>query len=122
LRNGDGPTVLLRADMDALPVAEQTGLSLRRAPLRGTDRTATTCGSCTPAATDLHVTCLLGALDLLAGARSALGGTRCWAVLPTAEEVGRGAQGMVDEGLFERLRHARTWCSASMWHQMPVPG
>jgi hippurate hydrolase len=50
----------------------------------------------------MHVTCLLGALDLLAGARSAWAGT-VLAVFQPAEEVGGGAQGMVDEGLFERF-------------------
>jgi hippurate hydrolase len=51
---------------------------------------------------DMHVTCLLGALDLLAGARSAWAGT-VLAVFQPAEEVGGGAEGMIAAGLFDRF-------------------
>jgi len=101
LRNGDGPTVLLRADMDALPVAEQTGLPYA-STVRATDPDGNDVPVMHACGHDMHVTCLLGALDLLAGARSAWAGT-VLAVFQPAEEVGGGAQGMVDEGLFERF-------------------
>ena len=84
LRNGDGPTVLLRADMDALPVRRRPG-SLRQ-PARGTTRgqdvpVMHACGH------DLHVTCLLGAARELAADRATLGGT-VLAVFQPAEELG----------------------------------
>ncbi len=101
LRNGDGPTVLLRADMDALPVAERTGLPYA-STVRATDPDGNDVPVMHACGHDMHVTCLLGALDLLAGARSAWAGT-VLAVFQPAEEVGGGAQGMVDEGLFERF-------------------
>ncbi|WP_426574523.1 amidohydrolase [Aquihabitans sp. McL0605] len=91
LRNGDGPTVLVRADMDALPVTERTGL-----PYTSTvDGVAHACGH------DLHVTCLLAACEELAGSPSTWSGTLL-AVFQPAEEVGAGAQAMIDDGLYER--------------------
>jgi len=96
LRNGDGPTVLLRADMDALPVREATGL-----PYAST-ATGTSDGAEVPVmhacGHDVHVTCLLGAVDLLAGATADWNGTVV-AVFQPAEEVADGARAMLDDGL-----------------------
>ncbi|MHA3834728.1 amidohydrolase [Terrabacter sp. AAH1] len=98
LRNGDGPSVLLRADMDALPVEEATGL-----PYAST-ATATAGDSAEPVPVmhacghDVHVTCLLGAADLLARHRDAWSGTVV-ALFQPAEELGDGARRMVDDGL-----------------------
>lgn len=101
LRNGDGPTVMLRADMDALPVAEATGLpyaSKVTAKDKGGDTVpvAHACGH------DMHVTCLIGATTLLAQAREHWQGT-VMAVFQPAEETGTGAQAMIDDGLFKRF-------------------
>ncbi|WP_207908646.1 amidohydrolase [Pseudonocardia endophytica] len=97
LRNGDGPTVLMRADMDALPVREATGLPYA-SEVTATDSqgdevpVAHACGH------DIHVTCLLGAASLLAHAREAWNGTVV-ALFQPAEETGDGARGMVEDGL-----------------------
>jgi hippurate hydrolase len=101
LRNGTGPTVLLRADMDALPVAERTGLPYA-STARGTDRDGNDVPVMHACGHDMHVTCLLGALDLLAAARTSWTGT-VLAVFQPAEELGGGADAMVDDGLFERF-------------------
>lgn len=97
LRNGAGPTVLLRADMDALPVAEATGL-----PYASTERATDAAGNAVPVmhacGHDVHVTCLLGAAELFARNTEHWHGT----VIPLfqpAEEVGDGARGMVEDGL-----------------------
>ncbi|MFJ4654316.1 amidohydrolase [Nocardia sp. NPDC088792] len=98
LANGPGPLVALRADMDALPVLEQTGLpyaSLATDPDSGRP-IMHACGH------DMHVICLLGTLEALASARDQWSGT-VLAVFQPGEEVGRGAQAMVDDGLFERF-------------------
>ncbi len=60
LRNGAGPTVLLRADMDALPVQEKTGLGYA-STARGTDGTGQDVPVMHACGHDMHVTCLLGA-------------------------------------------------------------
>lgn len=100
LRNGDGPTVLLRADMDALPVEEKTGLpyaSTQRAldPEGREVAVAHACGH------DVHVTCLLAACEALAADRSWSG--TLLAVFQPAEELGQGAKAMVADGLYERF-------------------
>ncbi len=101
LGNGDGPTVLLRADMDALPVREATGLDYASTATATDDDgndvpVAHACGH------DVHVTCLLGAASLLAGAREQWGGTLV-ALFQPAEETSNGAQGMVDDGLADLI-------------------
>lgn len=97
LRNGDGPTVLLRADMDALPMRETTGL-----PYASTVVTTDARGHELPVAHacghDMHVTCLLGAADLLASGSEHWHGTLV-ALFQPAEETGDGARSMVDDGL-----------------------
>ncbi|HLY48397.1 MAG TPA: M20 family metallopeptidase [Solirubrobacteraceae bacterium] len=101
LRNGDGPTVMLRADMDALPVKEATGL-----PYASTVTATDADGNDTPVmhacGHDMHVTWLAGAAALLAEDDAAWHGT-LMAVFQPAEEIGAGAQAMIDNGLFERF-------------------
>jgi hippurate hydrolase len=101
MRNGDGPMALLRADMDALPVLEETGLPYASAATGTTAEGRETpvmhaCGH------DMHVTCLLGACELLANSTDSWSGTLMVLFQP-AEETVSGAQAMVDDGLFERL-------------------
>jgi hippurate hydrolase len=97
LRNGDGPTVLLRADMDALPVREATGLPYASA-VSATDADGNEVPVMHACAHDMHVACLAGAATLLAEGRAHWNGTLI-ALFQPAEEVGDGARGMVDDGL-----------------------
>ena len=101
LRNGDGPTVMLRADMDALPVREATGLAYAStATATGPDgETVPVMHAC---GHDMHVTWLAGAAALLAQARGAWQGTLL-AIFQPAEETAQGAQAMIDDGLFDRF-------------------
>ena len=101
LRNGDGPTVMLRADMDALPVREQTGLPYASTQT-ATDATGSTVPVMHACGHDMHVTWLMGAASLLADVRDAWQGTLMLVFQP-AEETGRGAKAMVDAGLTTRF-------------------
>jgi amidohydrolase len=101
LRNGDGPVVMLRADMDALPVREATGLPYA-STVTATDRDGKTVPVMHACGHDMHVTWLAGATTLLARARPAWRGTLL-AVFQPAEETAEGAQAMIDDGLFQRF-------------------
>ncbi|KAH8666442.1 hypothetical protein BX600DRAFT_461785 [Xylariales sp. PMI_506] len=103
LRNGPGPVVLSRADMDALPVEERTGLPYaskkRVIDLQGREQPVMhACGH------DMHITCLLAYAELMVSARSQWHGTIVLIFQP-AEERGTGAQSMVDDGLYDPNRH-----------------
>ncbi|KOX14608.1 peptidase M20 [Nocardiopsis sp. NRRL B-16309] len=101
LRNGPGPTVMLRADMDALPVEERTGL-----PYASTTRATDDEGKEVPVmhacGHDAHTACLVGAADLLSESREEWTGT-VMVVAQPAEETLDGAQAMLDDGLYERF-------------------
>jgi hippurate hydrolase len=116
LPNGDGPAVLLRADMDALPVREQTDL-----PYASTETATDADGNQVPVmhacGHDLHVACLLGAAQLLAGGADAWHGTLV-ALFQPAEETGDGARGMVDDDLAGILPRIDV---ALAQHVMPFP-
>jgi hippurate hydrolase len=101
LRNGDGPTVMLRADMDALPVEEATGLPYA-SKATATDREGKTVPVSHMCGHDMHVTWLAGATKLLAEARTKWRGT-LMAVFQPGEETAEGAQAMIDDGLFKRF-------------------
>jgi hippurate hydrolase len=100
LVNGEGPTVLLRADMDALPVLEDTGLPYA-STARGTDPDGNDVPVMHACGHDVHVTCMLGAVESLAGNQSAWSGTLV-VVFQPAEELGTGARDMVDDGLYDQ--------------------
>lgn len=101
LRNGPGKTVLLRADMDALPVKEFTSL-----PYASTVTMNDTNGVKKPVmhacGHDMHITCLLAAAELLSTIRSYWSGTLIVLFQPN-EERGEGAQAMVDDGLYSKI-------------------
>ena len=101
LRNGEGPVVLLRADMDALPVQEKTGLEYASVET-ATDPDGHTVPVMHACGHDMHVACLVGALRVLHAARADWSGTVV-AVFQPAEERGSGAKAMVEDGLFDRV-------------------
>ena len=101
MKNGDGPTVMLRADMDGLPVIEQTGLpyaSTRRAvPATGIETGVMhACGH------DTHMAAWIGTAQLLSERRDQWSGTLVM-ILQPAEEIGEGALAMIEDGLYTRF-------------------
>ena len=101
LRNGDGPIVMLRADMDALPVQEASGLPYA-STVMASDREGNTVPVAHLCGHDMHVTWLAGAGQLLADARTSWRGT-LMAVFQPGEETAEGARAMIDDGLFTRF-------------------
>jgi hippurate hydrolase len=101
LHNGDGPVVMLRADMDALPVKEVTGLPYA-SKLTATDHEGKTVPVMHACGHDMHVAWLAGAITVLAQTRDTWKGT-LMAVFQPGEETAEGAQAMIDDGLFKRF-------------------
>src|SRR5215831_8751005 len=101
LSNGDGPTVLLRCELDALPVREDTG-----APYASTVTARDASGHEVPVdhacGHDMHMSCMVGMAKLMADHRDRWHGTLIPLFQP-AEETGEGAQDMVDDGLFRKI-------------------
>lgn len=101
LRNGDGPLILLRADMDALPVEEKSGLTYAsKAKQIGEDGkeypVMHACGH------DTHITAMVGTARRLAAMKDQWSGTLMFVVQP-AEEGVRGAKAMIEDGLYTRF-------------------
>jgi hippurate hydrolase len=101
LSNGDGPVVMLRADMDALPVEEATALPYASKTIAA-DRDGKTVPVSHMCGHDMHVAWLAGATKLLADERTTWSGT-LMAVFQPGEETAEGAQAMIDDGLFKRF-------------------
>lgn len=96
-RGSGGPRVAMRAELDALPILEATGLPYA-SRASGTARDGTVTPVMHACGHDVHLTCLLGACRLLADDRADWRGTAI-AIFQPAEETGEGAQAMIDDGL-----------------------
>ena len=101
MKNGAGPTVLLRADMDGLPVAEKSGLAnaskARQVDLDGEEKPVMhACGH------DVHITSMVGTARRLAAMKDRWSGTVLFVVQPAEERVG-GAKAMIADGLYTRF-------------------
>src|SRR5689334_3200926 len=101
LRNGEGSTVMLRADMDALPIAENTGLPYA-SKVTATDAEGNTVPVGHMCGHDMHVAWLVGAATLLSQTHDAWKGT-LMVVFQPGEETAQGAQAMIDDGLLKRF-------------------
>ena len=102
LQNGEGPVVMLRAELDALPIQEATNLpyasTKHMIDQYGIDRPVMhACGH------DMHLTCLLAASELMHSSRSHWNGTLIVLFQPTEEHTG-GAQAMLDDGLYDKVK------------------
>jgi amidohydrolase len=101
MKNGDGPTVLVRTDMDALPVEEETGLPYASKVVAKNDEgkdvhVMHACGH------DVHVAAFIGIARVLAKLKDQWHGTIVFVAQP-AEEIGAGARALLKDGLYERF-------------------
>ncbi|MBO9510793.1 amidohydrolase [Erythrobacter sp. A6_0] len=101
MKNGDGPTVLLRADMDGLPVVEQTGLPFA-SKVTATPASGVTTGVMHACGHDTHMAGFIGAAQQLVDHKDQWQGTLVM-VLQPAEELGLGALAMLEDGLYTRF-------------------
>ncbi len=101
LRNGEGSTVMLRADMDALPVQEASGVGYA-STVTATDAEGNTTPVAHACGHDMHVAWLIGVAALFAQQRESWRGT-LMVVFQPGEETAQGAQAMIDDGLFKRF-------------------
>jgi amidohydrolase len=101
MRNGPGPVLLIRADMDALPVEEQTGLPFA-SKKRATSRAGVESGVMHACGHDTHMSSWVGAARRLAAMKSLWSGTLVM-ILQPGEETGEGARAMLADGLFTRF-------------------
>ncbi|MBX3438586.1 MAG: amidohydrolase [Planctomycetaceae bacterium] len=101
LRNGDGPTLMLRSDLDALPVTEETGLPFA-SQVRAINEDGDNTGVMHACGHDVHMTNLIAVARYLSAHRDEWQGTVLLVGQP-AEELGAGAQAMLEDGLFERF-------------------
>lgn len=99
LENGPGKTLMLRADMDALPVTEETGVAY--ASKVKVNNQGVTSGVMHACGHDVHMTSMLGAAQLLVNHKDKWQGTLMLVGQP-AEEIGKGARAMLNDGLFEK--------------------
>ncbi len=101
MKNGEGPVVMLRADMDGLPVSEQTGLRYA-STARGVPESGVESGVMHACGHDTHMAAWIGAAQLLAERKGEWSGTLVM-ILQPAEEIGLGAMAMLKDGLYERF-------------------
>ncbi|MEX2560372.1 MAG: amidohydrolase [Pirellulales bacterium] len=107
IQNGPGPCLMIRADLDALPITEQTRLPFA-SQVKVKDESGAQVGVMHACGHDIHMTCLVGVAGYLAAHKNRWNGTALLVGQP-AEERGEGAKAMLKDGLFEKFprpRHA----------------
>ncbi len=101
LKNGPGPTLMIRADMDGLPIVEQTGLPFA-SKVRAVARSGVETGVMHGCGHDTHITSWIGTARQLVARRADWSGTLVMIAQP-GEETGEGAKAMLDDGLYSRF-------------------
>lgn len=102
MKNGDGPTLLVRADMDGLPVVEQTGLPYASKVVATAPQSGVETGVMHACGHDTHMAAWVGTARRMAAHRDAWSG-KLVMILQPAEETGDGARAMLADGLYERF-------------------
>lgn len=118
LKNGDGPVVMLRTDLDALPVIEATGLPFA-STVRAKDPKGNDVGVMHACGHDIHMTCQIGVARYLASHKDQWRGTVMFVGQP-AEEVGGGAEAMLKDGLFTKFPRPKYALALHVEASMPT--
>ncbi len=118
MKNGEGPTLLIRGDTDALPIIEQTGLPYAsKVRIKAAD--GSTVGAMHACGHDVHTTMVIGVGKALADLSKSWKGTVVLIAQP-AEELGKGARMMIADGLFERFPKPEYCLSLHVKSDMPT--
>ncbi|MEK6258397.1 MAG: amidohydrolase [Planctomycetota bacterium] len=118
LKNGDGPVIMLRTDLDALPVVEATGLPFA-STVRAKDPKGNDVGVMHACGHDIHITTQIGVARYLATHKDQWRGTVMFVGQP-AEEVGGGAEAMLKDGLFTRFPRPKYALALHVSSEMPT--
>ncbi len=115
-KNGDGPVVMVRTDMDALPIKEETGLPYA-SKVKAVDEKNKKVSVMHACGHDMHMTVFIGTARLLMKLKDQWKGTLMMVAQPSEENIG-GAKAMIEDGLFKRFPHPDY---ALALHVMPMP-
>jgi len=118
LANGQGPTLMIRGDMDALPVLEETGLPYA-SKVTFAKPDGSIVGVMHACGHDMHQTVLAGTAKTLAAMKDHWAGTIVFVAQP-AEEIGQGARMMIEDGLFKRFPRPDRCIALHVSHQLKV--
>jgi hippurate hydrolase len=118
MKNGVGPTVLVRSDLDALPVTEETGLPFA-SRVKTKNDTGETVGVMHACGHDVHMTCLIGTARYLGSHKDAWKGTVIFIGQPAEEKIG-GAKAMLEDGLYTRFPKPNYALALHVAHDLAV--
>ncbi len=118
LNNGAGPTVMLRTELDALPVEEKTGLPYA-SRVRAKDDSGRDVAVMHACGHDLHMAALVGTADVMAHSKDSWHGTLMLIGQP-AEETISGARRMIDDGLFTRFPKPAVGVAFHVGNELPA--
>jgi hippurate hydrolase len=118
LKNGAGPLVLVRTDLDALPITEATGLPYASAA-RAKNDAGETVGVMHACGHDMHMTCFVGLAKWLVAHKDRWSGTVMFVAQP-AEERGNGAVAMLDDRLYERFGKPEAALALHVSHDLAI--
>src|SRR5579862_4166384 len=118
LKNGSGPTVMLRTELDALPVEEKTGLPYA-SKVHAKDDAGRDVPVMHACGHDIHIAALLGTAEIMARSKNSWHGTLMLIGQP-AEETINGAKGMIQDGLFTRFPKPDVAVALHVGNDMPA--
>jgi amidohydrolase len=118
LKNGPGPTIMLRTELDALPVEEQTGLPYA-SKVRAKDDAGRDVPVMHACGHDLHMAAILGTAEIMARSKNTWHGTLMLIGQPAEETIG-GAEGMIRDGLFTRFPKPDVAVALHVGNELPA--